>query len=88
MIVCKLELWPGGDESAAEHLGTIEIRNLVYQTAVSQGKRGTYAFKVFKKRKKEPSHEGVIFSFPRKSKHPWNLVMEILNNAKLKHGAV
>lgn len=86
MIVCKLELWPGGNEENARHLGTIEISNDLITTFGSSGLRGTYSFDIWKKRLGSPWKSGRIREFPRLSYHPWNLVRQILNNAAEKNG--
>jgi len=85
MIVCKLELWPGGVEEGAEHLGTITISNQVFKTIETGGKRGDYHFTV---RKKRPGvwRKGRVRNFPRQAYHPWNLVREILNQTAEKNG--
>jgi len=78
MIVCKLELWPGGSEEKAKHLGTIEISNTWVSTIQSKGRRGDYSYRIFKKLR-TTRRAGRIHDFPRLSYHPWNLVREILN---------
>lgn len=86
MIVCKLELWPGGVEEGAEHLGTIKISNDMVTSLQSRGKRGAYGYEIFKKRVEKLWDSGKIRDFPRLSYHPWNLIREILNQAADRNG--
>jgi len=85
VIRLTLELLPNGCEhpERVEKLGVIEISNDVWDTIQSEGRRGTYHFKIWKKRnageRVNPWRKGVIRNFPRKSQHPWNLVLRILN---------
>jgi hypothetical protein len=85
MIVCKLELWPGGLEEDVEALGRIEIANDLLSSVRSEGKRGTYFWKMWKKRPKWWA-KGKVEEFPRLSYHPWNLVLQILNDAAKRNG--
>ena len=85
MIVCKLELWPGGDAENAEHLGTIAISNNVIETIRTSGKRGDYRATIMKKRNKVWRYV-TVKNFPRQSYHPWNLIREILNKAAEQNG--
>lgn len=87
MIVCKLELWPGGFEEGAEHLGTIEISNLIMRSLQSDGKRGDYSIRLYKKRKTK-IFKTRVRDFPRKSYHPWNLVRVALNQLAEKNGGI
>lgn len=80
MIVCKLELWPGGVESRARRLGEIRITNDFATTLDSTGKRGTYNVEIFKKRA-TLWKKLTLRNFPRLSYHPWNMIREILNDA-------
>ena len=84
VIRLTLELLPSGcdDPELAEKLGVIEISNDVWETIQSEGRRGTYQFKIWKKRSAgegNPWRTGVIRRFPRQAQHPWNLVLRILN---------
>ena len=88
MIVCKLELWPGGIEEGKEDLGRIEISNNVFETVRTEGRRGNYSYKLFKKRAKRIVCRGRVQNFPRLSYHPWELVREILNDAARKNGRI
>lgn len=83
MIRCTLTLCPGGLEGqdVEEHLGTIYIANDMTRTLQTRGKRGSYKYKLMKKRQRVVSVSGVIADFPRLSYHPWNLVRRILNDA-------
>jgi hypothetical protein len=85
MIVCKLELWPGGIEEGAEHLGTIRIANTISTSLETKGKRGGYSFSIQKKLRKTWM-KGRVENFPRLSYHPWNLIREILNQAAERNG--
>jgi hypothetical protein len=89
MIVCRLELWPGGVEEAAEHLGTIELSNQIIRSLRSDGKRGDYHVVLYKKRKTKPKSgkfKTKVRDFPRLSYHPWNLVRIALNQIAEKNG--
>jgi hypothetical protein len=85
MIRCTLELIPGG-VGEPERLGVIEISNDIL-TSLKNPRRGTYSFKLFKKRKQKYT-SGKIKSFPRLSYHPWNLILRILEQAAEKNGGV
>jgi len=87
MIVCKLELWVGGDPDNVEHLGVISMTNDLVETLKSNGDRGTYDCKVWKKRHGKKSWKQVkVTDFPRLSYHPWNLVREVLNLVAKQNG--
>lgn len=82
MIVCKLELWPGGNEREAQVLGVIEITNNLERSIMTRGNRGDYRYRIQKKTPGRVAAEGVLRNYPRRSYHPWNLVMGILNQVK------
>lgn len=86
MIVCKLELWRGGNPDDVQTLGMIEIGNKVGRTLETGGKRGDYSWNLYKKRENRVVHQGTVRDFPRLSYHPWNLVREILNAAAEENG--
>lgn len=77
MIVVKLELWPGGDESRKEDLGTAQVVN----TAVSSPDMGSYDVRLLKGAKYSRHagdiwKQGTVLRFPRLSEHwgPWELL--------------
>lgn len=87
MIRVTLELVPGGI-GEPEHLGTIEIQNILTRSIETNGRRGDYAYEIFKKRTKSPWRGGKVRDFPRRSQHCWNLVRQILNQAAERNGGV
>lgn len=86
MIVCKLELWPGGSPEGSTHLGTIFISNQLMETITTDGKRGTYKAELYKKRINKMWGRTTVRNFARESYHPWNLVRIILNQLAEKNG--
>lgn len=85
MMVCKLELWPGGVEEDVRHLGTIEIINDHETTHRTEGRLGTYDVTPYKE-DRTPCARLVISDFPRLSDHSWNLVRQILEAAAQQNG--
>lgn len=83
MIVAKLELWPNGVSTEAQHLGTLKISNDAtgseeignYQCVILKGKRYSNRGGVWRQCRVE--------GFPRKSANagPWDLVRAALNRA-------
>lgn len=86
MIRCTLELVPANREP--ELLGVIEISNRVGRTIATGGSRGDYGYEIFKKRKGVPWKRGSVLDFPRRSYHPWNLVLRILKQAAENNGGI
>jgi hypothetical protein len=82
VIRVTLELIPGGI-GEPEHLGTIEIANNISRTLDTEGRRGTYDARIWKKRfrRSDPWGDVTVENFPRRSYHPWNLVRQVLNMA-------
>lgn len=79
MIVVKMELWPGGDETRARGLGTIIIAN----DGTGTGEVGHYnatashAGKYFEKRGGEIWKKGRVVNFAR-SLSPYRLLSRVL----------
>lgn len=46
MIVIKVEMWPGGDESRAKEFARATITNQVKTTVASKGQLGDYAVRL------------------------------------------
>lgn len=76
MIVVKLELWPGGDESRKEDLGTALIANVSnladlssYSVVLKKGAR-------YSNNSGETWRTGTVESFPRNDSRwgPWELL--------------
>lgn len=86
MIRCTLELVPRN--RPPELLGVIEIGNSLVRTVESGGQRGDYTYAIFKKRKGVPWKRGSVLDFPRRSYHPWNLVLRILKQAAENNGGI
>lgn len=77
MIVVKVELWPGGDESRAQDLGTAEIWNTSQLADLS-----SYNVRLRKGARYSPNHAGDTYKsgrvdrFPRRDRRfgPWELL--------------
>lgn len=82
MIVVKMELWPGGDESRMRPLGTIVITNDGTGNAEVGNYRYTlsHAGKFFGKRK-EPFKQGRVIRFIR-TLSPYRLLCRVLKEAR------
>lgn len=63
MIVVKVEMWPGGDESRAQEFARATITNQVRTTVESGGKLGDYAVKL----------SGGIWGRPECAKRIWKM---------------
>lgn len=78
MLVCKIELWPGGDPSRAQNLGCVEIANSGTGTVGS----GHYHVKLsnsarFAKRAGNWK-KGAVLNFPRLRLGPYDLLLRAL----------
>lgn len=82
MIVVTLEIWNGGNPEDKEQLGRILIDNRLVKSIETDGKRGDYRARIFKKRKNTLSQMVYVRDYPRLSYHPWELVRRVLNEAK------
>lgn len=77
MIVVKVELWPGGDESRKVDLGTAEIANISGLADVS-----SYSVRLLKGKAYSPNgagqlyKEGRVDGYPRRDRRwgPWELL--------------
>lgn len=85
MIVCRLELWKGGNPEDVEHLGTIHLTNDL-ETSLADPRRGTYFVSLWKKRLAGKMWRTKVYDYPRLSYHPWNLVRNALNEIAKKNG--
>jgi ssDNA-specific exonuclease RecJ len=87
MIRCMLFLDPGGITKITdwEVLGRIDIENDVITTLETQGKRGTYSARIYKKRKTVWKRVK-IRNFPRLAYHPWEMIRQMLNEAASQNG--
>ena len=75
MIVVTVEVWPGGDASKAEHVGTAEIDNDTTGTLTV----GNYNVVVGKSAYfKCPWKRGRVEGFPRRRLGPWDLLYRAL----------
>ena len=89
MIVVKLEMWPGGDESRMYELG----RTYIYNDGAGSARRGNYEVRVCRKHKDyEGTHRNVatgkgftrtgrVEGWPRKSYNIWLLILRCLRAA-------
>jgi hypothetical protein len=77
MIVCNLEMWPGGDESRAYSLGVIEIANVGGTMT-----RGDYAVKLSKSprlaKRAGNWKKGAVQNFPRQRLGAYDLLLRAL----------
>lgn len=80
MVVCKIELWPGGDKDAARPLGTVLIRNNGTGTA----EKGNYGYKLTHAGKfinrKGAFKQGIVNGFKR-TLSPYRLLCRVLRDA-------
>lgn len=88
MIVVKVEMWPGGDESKRYELG----RTYIYNDGGGTGKRGNYEVRVCRKGSFTPdarkivsgkgfTRTGRVDNWPRKSYNIWRLILRCLMSA-------
>lgn len=78
MLVIKIELWPGGDQTKAEEIHRAYIAN----DGTGSDSRGNYKFFVFRKgSKSRVLRKGRIEGFPRKSKGTWDLLSRVFDKA-------
>lgn len=77
MLRITIELLPGGDDSAPQHLGTGYITN---DGKGTQGS-GNYDCSFSKWRSAEVWRRGRVVGFPRKTRGPWDLLYRALRNA-------
>lgn len=75
VIVVYLEIWPGGDKSKAQRIGT-GIIGLVSGTQA----RGNYATYFSTRDGKREWKRGEVYDFPRKRLLAWDLVYRALHN--------
>lgn len=80
MIVCKIEMWPGGDQSRAYDLGCVEIANEGGTTT-----HGDYAVRLTKSAKlsRRPGttwKRGAVQRFPRQRLGAYDLLLRALAN--------
>jgi hypothetical protein len=77
MLVCKIELWPHGDETRARNLGCVEIANIGGTQT-----RGDYKVKLSKSAEyaKRPGNwkSGAVTNFPRTRLGPYDLLLRAL----------
>jgi hypothetical protein len=83
MIVVRIELWPKGDATKAEHLGTARIVN----DGTGTPDLGHYAVELSKWRSDKPWKSGRLENFPRKQFGPWDLlgmaILSVLSRERL-----
>lgn len=88
MIVVKVEMWPGGDESRMRELG----RTYVFNDGARTATRGNYEVRVCRKGSFAPdprkllngvgfTRTGRVDNWPRKSYNIWRLVLRCLMSA-------
>ncbi|HUX16645.1 MAG TPA: hypothetical protein VMW52_09250 [Phycisphaerae bacterium] len=85
MIVIRVELWPGGDETRAEDLGTARIVNTVAASVASGGELGDYRVELLKgarysRRAGEIWKACTVTGFPRRGLGPWDLLFRGLRD--------
>lgn len=77
MLVCRIEMWPGGDRAKAYDLGVVEIANIGGTAA-----RGDYAVKLSKcarlARRKGNWKRGAVLGFPRQRLGAYDLLLRAL----------
>lgn len=77
MIVCKLEMWPGGREDLAYSLGVATIANVGGDAST-----GEYDVKLFKAERYSPKSgvwkRGKVAGFPRLRLGPYDLLLRAL----------
>lgn len=106
MIRVTVELLPGGVDAGPgknEILGVMFLANNIVKSAQTDGKRGDYIARLWKKRNAEvvalastvdyawdykPWGQTKVKDFPRHSYHVWNLVRQALNNFSEKKGSI
>lgn len=76
MIVCKLEMWPGGDARRAYPLGTVEIANVGGTES-----RGDYDVRLHRRDGRGIWRRASVSGFPRKALGAYDLLMRALANA-------
>ncbi len=76
MLVVKVELWPGGDESQKKELGTAWISNDGTGTTVM----GNYDYVVIGQRRILKHGRGKVRGFPRARKNVWDLLRLVLKD--------
>jgi len=83
MIVVKVELWPSGDESRKQDLGTAQIFNLSNLAEVSAYGVRLLKGAAYSKRPGQAYKEGRVEAFPRTDKRwgPWELLALALESA-------
>ena len=86
MLVVKIELWPGGDESQARTLTTGRI----YNDGHSPGhpRRGNYEVALNGQGRNRGGlwRTGRVENFPRLSSGPWELLRRALNSVLKENG--
>lgn len=80
MIVCRIEMWPGGDQSRAYDLGCVEITN-----EGGTESHGDYAVRLTKSARlsKRPGtawKRGAVLRFPRLRLGAYDLLLRALAN--------
>lgn len=80
MIVCKVELWPKGDESKATRIGEIRIAN----DATGNSTVGNYTVKLMKSAPYTKNYgifrESTVKRFPRMRLGPYDLLFRALRS--------
>ena len=77
MIYVRVELWPHGDESRKEVLG----ESYIYNDGTGDTDFGNYQYQLWGK-KRRPMHKGEIVGFRRRKKHVWDLIRDVLHDAR------
>lgn len=86
MIVIKVEMWPGGDESKAEEFGRMILANQVATTLRTGGSHGDYSVILLggvwgrQDLLKRNWKTGKVTGFNRQARGAWDLIREALNN--------
>jgi hypothetical protein len=86
MIVVKVEMWPGGDESRAQEFARATITNQVKTTVQSAGKFGDYAVRLSAGIQGRPEcmkrtrKAGTVTGFDRVRRGIWDLLFLALRN--------
>lgn len=82
MIVIKVEMWPGGDESRAKEFGRAVITNKMGRTMETGGGKGDYTVSLHGgvwgmehyKPRGNPWKQGSIEDFDRVNRGAWDLI--------------
>lgn len=80
MVVCKIELWPFGEEENAQEIGRV----LIHNDTTGNSMYGNYVVRLMKAAKyaTKPGvwKRGVVHQFPRIKLGPYDLLYRALKN--------